>query len=81
MEKLGKYAERLYIITMIRKSDGIVFFRNPMKTYNYVEAYDEAKRSARDLSKDYKYVVTKLVNEVAVESQENPVKVTYLQRG
>lgn len=70
--------EGVYIITMIRKSDGVVFFRNPMKTYDYQRAYNEAERSARELSKDYRYVVTELVNILSMEAQDHPVKVTFL---
>lgn len=70
--------ERLFVVTMIRKSDGTLFFRNPMKTYNHNDAFEEAKRSAQYLSKDYKYVVTQLVNFAELESGEPPVKTTYL---
>ena len=68
-----------FIITMVRKSDGVVFFRNPMKTYSFRDAVAEAHRSAGNLSKDYRYVVTELVNKVSMEASPYPVVATYFR--
>lgn len=70
--------EMLFVVTTIRKSDGLRFFRSPMKAYSFNDAFEEAKRSAQYLSKDYKYVVTQLVDFCELESGEPPVKTTYL---
>jgi hypothetical protein len=67
----------LFVITMERKSDGRFFLSNPERLYlDFNSAMEEATRRAKNLSKDYKYIVTELIKVVAVESSEPPVKIT-----
>jgi hypothetical protein len=67
----------LFIITMERKLDRKFFLSNPQHLYlDFDTAMVEATRRARDLSKDYRYIVTELIKVVAVESSDPPVKIT-----
>ena len=72
-----KDKEGLFVITMERKSDRRFFCCNPNHLYkNFDDAMEEATRRAKNLSKDYRYIVTELIKVVAVESAEPPVKIT-----